>query len=100
ERNIWRDEARPLAGFCLDASKTTFLAADPWVTRHNFVYPTVEVVADFPRESSLRDNQFRFPCLDQTATAIRGRGLESVRIGYEETRLPDYYLRWLQRELP
>src|SRR5687768_15974606 len=47
DRNIWRDEAKPLAGFCLDPAQSPFLACNEWVTRHNFVYPTVEIVVDY-----------------------------------------------------
>src|ERR1051326_7931541 len=43
DRNIWRDEAKPLAAFCLDPSKKSFLASNPWVTRHNFLYPEGEI---------------------------------------------------------
>lgn len=100
DRNIWRDEAKPLAGFCLDPSKTAFLATNRWVTRHNFVYPTVEIVADKRQHGGLQANQFAFPFLDLTVAAICDRRLESARIGYEETRLPVYYLNWLQRALP
>ena len=95
ERNIWRDEARPLAGFCLDPSKTSFLAVHPWVIRHNHVYPGVDVSAASANKSPLRENQFRFPPLESIVLSIRVRGLESARIGYEETRLPVHSLRLL-----
>ncbi|HVF09894.1 MAG TPA: M24 family metallopeptidase [Abditibacteriaceae bacterium] len=101
DRNIWRDEAKPLAGFCLDPSKSPFLACNEWVTRHNFIYPTVEIVMDWKSYGGgLHANQFAFYSIDWTVRALRERGLEAARIGYEETRLPVYYLECLGRELP
>ncbi len=101
DRNVWRDDCRPLAGFCIDPAKKTFIACDAWVMRFNYVYPDVEVFQSMDSYSApLHENNFRFPPLDWTLTAIKSRGLESARIGYEDTRLPDYYLRILQAKLP
>jgi Xaa-Pro aminopeptidase len=100
ERNLWRDEARPLAGFCIDPSKSPFLACNWWVARHNFIYPDVELVTKGSGRSNVQPNQFSFPSLDATVRAIRDRGLQKARIGFEETRLPVFYLEWLKREFP
>ncbi|PIU60831.1 MAG: hypothetical protein COS85_22455 [Armatimonadetes bacterium CG07_land_8_20_14_0_80_59_28] len=100
DRNVCRDEAKPLAGFCLDPSKPPFLACNPWVIRHNFVYPAVEIVASSLPSRGLHDNRFAFPPLEYAVHALRERGLEVARIGYEETRLPVYYLDRLREELP
>jgi Xaa-Pro dipeptidase len=101
ERNIWRDECIPLAGFCLDPQKSPFLASDLWVTRFNYIYPTVDIV-DRPHVygEQIQQNGFSFYPLECTVRALRERGLEEARIGIEDTRLPKYYYEWLQRELP
>jgi Xaa-Pro aminopeptidase len=101
DRNIWRDEAKALAAYCLDPAKTPFVATNQWVTRHNFIYPHVEIVSDYsaPRQG-IRDNQFAFDPLEWTVQGLRERGLEAARIGFEETRLPLYYYQYLRQELP
>ncbi len=101
DRNVWRDEAKPLAAFFLDPSRKSFLACNPWVTRFNFIYPDVEVVTN-PNSYSEppHANNFAFFPLDWTVKALRDRGMEGARIGYEETRLPAYYLKLLRERLP
>lgn len=100
DRNIWRDEAKPLAGFGLDPSIRPFLTANLWVTRHNFIDPSVELVKPGPDDGRLHSNQFAFPSLEAAIRAIQSRGLSKARIGYEETRLPVYYLDGLRQALP
>ena len=104
DRNAWRDEAKPLAGFCLDPAKSPFLASNEWVTRFNYVYPQVQIVTDNScydgKGSGQHANRFSVFMLDWAVKALRERGLEAARIGYEETRLPEYWARRLREALP
>lgn len=92
EHNI-QAECRPLAGFCKE--KPPFIAG--WQSAWNRGW-IEEISQGGP--GMIEPGGSSFPNVFSAVKAIKERGLEKAHIGYEETRLPVYYLEVFKRELP
>lgn len=96
-QNLWREEAFPLAGFCLDESKPPFLSVNPWVTEFSLCW--VDEVKQ-GGQAPIRGSGYSYPQVETAIECIQERGLERGRIGYEPDRLPARYFDEFRKALP